>query len=96
MSSPLKNIKELIPSLPKGDIAYANKYLEEKDWESLKDLTWSSYQRLENAYRRESLPEKYKGIDIDEVRELAVECWNFYYSLYPEELEEEYNDVEEE
>lgn len=98
MSSPLENIKTLIPYLPKGDISFANKYLKEKNWESLKDLTWSSYQRLENAYRRDVLPEKYKGIDFDKVRELAVECWNYYYFLYPEELEEEeeYNDVEEE
>ena len=98
MSSPLENIKKLIPYLPKGDIPFAKKYLEQKNWEALKDLTWSSFERLENAYRKEVLPEKYKDIDYDMVRDLAVECWNYYYFLYPEELEEseEYDDVEDE
>ena len=83
MSSPLENIKSLIPYLPKGDIKFANKFLEERNYESLKELTWSALQRLEKAY-----PDKYKDIDLDKVRELAVECWDYYYFLFPEELEE--------
>ena len=97
MSSPLENIKKLIPSLPKGDIPLANKFLKEKNYEALKELTSSALVRLEKALRRETLPEKYVGIDIDEVRNLAVECWDYYYFLYPEELEEDaqYDDEEE-
>ena len=97
MSSPLANIKRLIPSLPKGDIPLANKFLKEKDYESLKELTSSALIRLEKAQKRDVLPEKYVGIDIDAVRNLAVECWDYYYFLYPEELEEDaqYNDEEE-
>lgn len=89
MSSPLENIKSLIPYLPKGDIKFANKFLEERNYESLKELTWSALQRLEKAYQKEVLPDKYKDIDLDKVRELAVECWDYYYFLFPEELEED-------
>ena len=96
MSSPLENIKRLIPYLPKGDIKFANKFLEERNYESLKELTWSSLERLEKAYRKEVLPEKYQNIDIDKVRELAIECFDYYYLLYPEELDEgiDYNEEE--
>lgn len=98
MSSPLKNIKKLIPYLPKEDIKFANKFLEERNYESLKELTWSSLERLERAYKKAVLPEKYQNIDIDKVRELAVECFDYYYLLYPEELNEgtDYNEEEEE
>ena len=97
MSSPLENIKSLIPYLPKGDIPFANKFLEKRDYESLKELTWSSLERLEKAQRKEVLPEKYRDIDIDKVRALAMECFDYYYLLYPEELNEEddYNEEEE-
>lgn len=98
MSSPLQKIKKLIPYLPTGDIPFAQKFLEKKDYESLKELTWSSLQRLENAYRRGNVPSKYIGVDIDKVRELAVECDEYFYLLYPEELEVEEDfsdDVEE-
>ena len=96
MSSPLETIKSLIPSLPKGDIPLANKFLEEHNYEALKELTYSALVRLEKAQKREVLPEKYVGIDIDNVRNLAVECWDYYYFLFPEELEEDaqYDDSE--
>jgi len=89
MSSPLENIKSLIPYLPKGDIKFANKFLEQRNYEALKDLTWSAFQRLIKAYKKEVLPEKYKDIDLDRVRDLAVAVEDYYYLLYPEELEED-------
>ena len=87
MSSHLQKIKKLIPYLPAGDIPFANKFLAKKDYESLKELTWSSLQRLEKALGRDPIPNKYRGISIDKVRELAVECDEYYYLLYPEDLE---------
>ena len=61
-------------------------------------MTWSALERLNKAYKKEVLPDKYKDIDIDKVRDLAVEVWDYYYFLYPEELEEneQYDDVEDE
>lgn len=89
MSSPLEKIKSLVPYLPKGDIKFANKFLAERNYESLKELTWSALERLNKAYKKDVLPEKYKDIDIDKVRELAMECWDYYYLLFPEELQED-------
>ena len=97
MSSPLEKIKSLVHYLPKGDIKFAEKFLQERDYESLKELTWSALERLNKAYKLPELPKKYIGVDIDKVRDLAVEVWDYYYFLYPEELEDErdYDDVEE-
>ena len=96
MSSPLQRIKRLIPALPIKDIAFADKFFANKDWEALKDLTWSALQRVEAAFSRETVPSKYANIDLDKLRELALECNDYYYLIYPEEEEIEEDDFEEE
>ena len=88
MPSSLEKIKSLIQYLPKDDIKFAEKFLQERDYESLKDLTWSALERLNKAHQMAVLPKKYIDVDVDKVRELAVICWNYYYFLFPEELEE--------
>ena len=95
MPSPLPQIKKLISALPAKDVTIAAKFIEEKDWESLKDLTWSSLQRLEEAFKKASIPSKYANVDIDKVRELALLCIEYYYDMYPEELESD-DDYDEE
>ena len=98
MSNPLQQIKELVPSLPKRDIAFAEKFVADRDWESLKDLTWSSLQLVEKAMQSETPPAKYAGLDIDKIRELALICNEYYYLIYPEEMEimDDYDDNGEE
>ena len=99
MPSPLSKINKLIPYLPQKDISYAQKFVSKRDWEALKDLTWSSYQIVESAQRKEVPPAKYANLDLDKIRELALLCNEYYYLIYPEELEpkddDEFNDVEE-
>lgn len=95
MSSPLQRIKKLIPSLPKDDIPYAEKFLKERNYEALMELTLSSYQRLEKASKREKLPEKYVGVDIELVQQLAIECSDYYYLLYPEDLVDDCDECDE-
>lgn len=93
MSSPLKKINELISFLPIEDIPFANRFLQTHDYESLKELTWSALQRFEKAVESGKNLDKYKGLDIDKIRELAVECSDYYYLIYPEELwDDNYDD----
>lgn len=87
MPSPLQQIKELVQYLPTKDFNIAKKLIEKKDWESLKDLTWSSLQLVETAFEKEEIPAKYKGADLDKIRELALICDEYYYLIYPEEAE---------
>lgn len=100
MPSPLDKINKLIPYLPSKDITYAQKFVAKRDWEALKDLTWSSYQIVEKAQQKEVPPAKYANLNLDKIRELALLCNEYYYLIYPEELEtkddDDFNDVEEE
>ena len=98
MSSPLKKIESLISYLPEKDYTLAKKFIEKKDWESLKDLNWSSLQLVEMALAKEEVPAKYQGLDLDKIRELALECDEYYYLIYPEEMEieEDFDYYEEE
>lgn len=92
MSNPLHKINALIPYLPKRDIGYAQKFVAKRDWESLKDLTWSSLLLVEAALKRDVPPAKYANLNIDKIRELALLCNEYYYLIYPEELEDRDDD----
>lgn len=96
MLSPLQQINVLIPNLPTKDAKLAKKFVEEKDWESLKDLTWSSLQIIEAAYEKEDIPAKYQNLDLDKIRELALVCDEYYYLIYPEvdEIEDDFEEEE--
>jgi hypothetical protein len=87
MSTPLEKINALIPELPKEDIEYAKKFIAERNWEYLKELTWSSFKRIQIANQKTPVPQKYANLDIDKVEELALLCNEYYYLIYPEELE---------
>lgn len=93
MSSPLKKINELVSFLPTEDIPFAKRFLQTHDYESLKELTWSALERFEKALEKGKNLDKYKDLDIDKIRELAVECSEYYYLIYPEELwDDNYDD----
>ena len=97
MPNQLQRIKELIPNLPKDDIALATKFYEEKDWESLKELTWSALQRcFTGNKKRRQISIKYRDLDIDKLEELALECNDYYYLIYPPEEDVDYVYDEEE
>jgi len=94
MSNPVSKIKELIPYLPGRDIEIANKLLSKRDFEGLRDLTWSSLVIMERKFGMfDDIPEKYKNVDLDKLRELAVVCADYYTLLYPEEVIEELQDA---
>ena len=97
MPNLLNKIKELIPELQTKDIAHANNFIIKRDWESLKDLTWSALQRIELSMKKGEIPERYANLDIDKIRELALLCNEYYYLIYPEEdeIEDDFEDEEE-
>lgn len=93
MLSPLQQINVLISNLPTKDANLAKRFVEKKDWESLKDLTWSCLQIVESAYEKGEIPSKYQNLDIDKIRELALVCDEYYYLIYPEveEIEDDFD-----
>ena len=93
MSNPVKKIEQLIPYLPGKDKDIANKLLSKRDFEGLRDLTWSSLviaeKKLKLFETPEAIPEKYKNVDLDKPRDLYLVCADYYALLFPEDLIEE-------
>jgi len=89
MSNPVKKIEQLIPYLPGKDKDVANKLLSKRDFEGLRDLTWSSLVIAEKKLKLEVIPEKYKNIDLDKLRNLYLICADYYALLFPEDIVEE-------
>lgn len=67
MSTPVQRIKQLLFCVPEKDIPYANKFIKERDFESLRDLVKSDI-RIFLKKKDESLEEQ-----IDNLRLLKTE-----------------------
>ena len=89
MSNTVKKIEQLIPYLPGKDKDIANKLLSKRDFEGLRDLTWSSLVIAEKKLNLEVIPEKYKNVDLDKLRNLYLICADYYALLFPEDIVEE-------
>lgn len=75
---PIDRIKALIPSLPSGDIELANKFLNNRDFESLQLLVNSAIVRVEKGLNKK----EYLKADLEKMDELKVEV-----DLYCDALE---------
>lgn len=67
MSTPVQRIKQLLFCVPEKDIPYANKFIKERDFESLRDLVKSDI-RIFLKKKDESFEEQ-----IDNLRLLKTE-----------------------
>lgn len=83
-----KGIKELIPALPEKDVALGNKFLEERDFESLKLLVDSAIIRVKKNLSRESPKEEYLKVDMGDLTKLKIEVDSYYSLLYPTDIME--------
>ena len=91
MSEPIDRIKALIPSLPKGDVRLAHKFLNSRDFESLQLLVDSSLVRVKRGLSKENPKEEYLKADLEEMRRLKSEIDTYCEALeLPEQ--EEYED----
>lgn len=71
MESPILNsIRKLIPKLPEKDISIANRYIEDRDFESLQDLVDSAIIRIKKDKRKDN--PKYSHIDLSSLDRLSV------------------------
>ena len=95
---PIDRIKALIPSLPEGDIKFAYKFLNNRDFESLQLLVDSSLIRVKNGLNKENPREEYLKADLGGMRKLKLEIDTYCEALgLPEqEDEDEYENFNEE
>ena len=95
---PIDRIKALIPSLPEGDIKFAYKFLNNRDFESFQLLVNSSLIRVKNGLNKENPREEYLKADLEGMRKLKLEIDTYCEALgLPEqEDEDEYENFNEE
>lgn len=90
MSKILNNIRSLIPYLPSKDVAYGNKFLNIRDFESLKDLVDSAIIRTKKNLKSEQPKEEYIKVNLEKLSSLQAEV-NIYL-LQLQIPEEDYYD----
>lgn len=69
----LSTIKSLIIALPKKDVAFAEKFIAKRDFESLRELVDSAIIRVNKSLATENPKEEYKNIDLDSLESLSAE-----------------------
>ena len=89
---PTDRIKALISSLPEEDVKLALRYLNSRDFESLRLLVDSSLVRVKKGLGMESPKEEYLKADLGEMRKLKSETDTYCEALELPEQEDEYED----
>lgn len=86
MSSPTNKIKKLISELPKRDIFLGYKFLEKRDFDSLKELVDSALIRTKKNLKTADPKEEYLRVDLDGLNTLKAEIDLYVMSMdLPEE-----------
>lgn len=93
---PINRIKALIPSLPEGDVKFAYKFLNSRDFESLQLLVDSSLVRVKKGLSKENPKEEYLKADLGEMRKLKSEIDAYCEALELPKQEGEYEDFDSE
>lgn len=81
MNNSLNNIKKFIPSLPSKDVNIGYKFLEKRDFESLKELVDSALIRTKRNLRIENPTQEYLNVDLDNLNILKTEVDIYLFQL---------------
>lgn len=73
MSKRVDKIYSLIENLPNKDIKLGYKFLEERDFESLKDLIDSAIYKIKSNLITNQIKEEYLDVDLDLLTSLKAE-----------------------
>lgn len=93
MSEPVVRMKSLMNSLPERDTPLGHKFLNERDFESLKELIDSAIYKVEKSLGSENPKEEYLKTDIEKLIQLKSEV--DIYILQIGMPEDDYNEDEE-
>ena len=77
-------IKQLIENLPEKDINLGHKFLEKRDFDSLKELVDSAIYKVKKSRSKHDINniEKYINIDLDELNSLKADVDNYVAQLH--------------
>ena len=93
MSKPVDRMRVLMTSLPEKDISLGNKFLDTRDFDSLKELVDSAVYKVKKGLRSETLKDKYANINFECLRRLKSEV-DTYVELLGDSSEDSYSELE--
>lgn len=90
MSNLMKDIENLLPSLPKEDIRLGHKLLKERDFDSLQSLVSSAIMKVKKSFaENKGTVDKYKHIDIAKLNVLRSKVDAYCIALQLPEVDAE-------
>lgn len=73
MSEPVKRMKALMCSLPERDIPLGNKFLNERNFDSLKELVDSAIYKVKKSLKSNNPKEEYLKVNLEDLNRLKSE-----------------------
>ena len=73
MSEPVKRMKALMCSLPERDIPLGHKFLNERSFDSLKELVDSAIYKVKRSLKSDNPKEEYLKVNLEDLSRLKFE-----------------------
>ena len=73
MSNPVKRMKALMCSLPERDIPLGHKFLNERNFDSLKELVDSAIYKVKKSLKSDNPKEEYLKVNLEDLNRLKSE-----------------------
>ena len=73
MSEPVKRMKALMCSLPERDIPLGHKFLNERNFDSLKELVDSAIYKVKKSLKSDNPKEEYLKVNLEDLNRLKSE-----------------------
>ena len=103
MSEPVKRMKALMCSLPERDIPLGHKFLNERNFDSLKELVDSAIYKVKKSLKSDNPKEEYRKVNLEDLNMLKSEVDMYIIQLeipeddmYNEDLDFDDCEIEEE
>ena len=103
MSEPVERMKALMSSLPEKDIPLGHKFLNERDFDSLKELIDSAIYKVKKSLKSDNPREEYRKVNLEDLNMLKSEVDMYIIQLeipedgmYDEDLDFDDYEIEEE
>ena len=94
MSTQIETIRRLIVYLPKRDIQLGYKFLNRRDFDSLKELIDYAIYKVEKNLASENPKDEYINLDLDMMNELQQEVYLYAINLELPDNEDDYNNYD--
>ena len=91
MSEPVERMKALMDSLPERDIPLGHKFLNERDFDSLKELVDSAIYKVKKSLKSDNPRDEYMKVNLEDLNMLKSEV-----DMYNEDLDFDDCEIEEE